>query len=258
MAKRKSLTKKIRFEVLKRDQFTCQYCGAKAPDVLLEVDHIKPVALGGINDILNLITSCQPCNAGKKDRPLSDQSALAKSRTQAQEIQSRKEQIEMMAAWQSSLVDLQAQQVEAAHEIVKKLMPGRILSEESLRQLRKYINEHGFEPVVSQFRTSFACLGKWKDDGCVDAEATSKAITHAFKALQWKKLNDSNPLESQARYIRGILRRRLSYLPMDASLGLARVALEEGLEFSELKRVAVSCSSWTNFSDLVTDMRESV
>lgn len=30
MAKRKSLSKKIRFEVFKRDSFTCQYCGRKA------------------------------------------------------------------------------------------------------------------------------------------------------------------------------------------------------------------------------------
>ena len=39
MAERKPLSKKIRFEVFKRDAFTCQYCGQMAPDVLLEVDH---------------------------------------------------------------------------------------------------------------------------------------------------------------------------------------------------------------------------
>lgn len=47
MAKREPLSKGIRFEVFKRDNFTCQYCGAKAPDVILEVDHINPVKLGG-------------------------------------------------------------------------------------------------------------------------------------------------------------------------------------------------------------------
>lgn len=62
---RKGLSKKIRFEVFKRDQFTCQYCGKKAPDVILHVDHIQPVSKGGTNDLLNLITSCQDCNLGK-------------------------------------------------------------------------------------------------------------------------------------------------------------------------------------------------
>ena len=46
-AKRKALSQKIRFEVFKRDSFTCQYCGRKAPDVVLQVDHIVPVAKGG-------------------------------------------------------------------------------------------------------------------------------------------------------------------------------------------------------------------
>ena len=48
--KRKSLTKKVRFEVFKRDSFTCQYCGRTAPSVILEVDHIKPVCDGGQNE----------------------------------------------------------------------------------------------------------------------------------------------------------------------------------------------------------------
>ncbi|MCK4795228.1 MAG: HNH endonuclease [Desulfobacteraceae bacterium] len=49
--KRKAISKKLRFEVFKRDSFTCQYCGRKSPDVLLEIDHIKPVSKEGKNDI---------------------------------------------------------------------------------------------------------------------------------------------------------------------------------------------------------------
>ena len=33
MAERKQVSKKIRFEFFKRDNFTCQYCGRKAPQV---------------------------------------------------------------------------------------------------------------------------------------------------------------------------------------------------------------------------------
>lgn len=65
MAKRKSLTKKIRFEVFKRDGFVCQYCGERPPSVVLEVDHLTPVSKGGTNHIDNLATSCFDCNRGK-------------------------------------------------------------------------------------------------------------------------------------------------------------------------------------------------
>lgn len=67
---RKALSKKTRFEVFKRDGFSCQYCGAHPPGVLLQVDHIKPVASGGGNEMDNLITACQPCNLGKSANSL--------------------------------------------------------------------------------------------------------------------------------------------------------------------------------------------
>ena len=62
---RKPLSKRTRFEVFKRDGFSCQYCGATPPGVLLHCDHIHPVAEGGQNDLDNLITACEPCNLGK-------------------------------------------------------------------------------------------------------------------------------------------------------------------------------------------------
>lgn len=69
---REAISKKRRFDVFKRDGFACQYCGATPPGVLLHVDHINPVALGGKSGIDNLITACEPCNLGKGARALSD------------------------------------------------------------------------------------------------------------------------------------------------------------------------------------------
>ena len=67
MSKRKGISKRVRFEIFKRDLFTCRYCGKRPPDVLLEVDHVIPVAKGGANDDDNLVTSCDACNRGKSD-----------------------------------------------------------------------------------------------------------------------------------------------------------------------------------------------
>jgi len=70
MTIRKQISKRVRFEVFKRDGFVCHYCGAHPPGVLLHVDHIVAVANGGLNDMDNLITSCEPCNLGKGARSL--------------------------------------------------------------------------------------------------------------------------------------------------------------------------------------------
>lgn len=69
--KRKAISIKTRFDVFKRDGFKCQYCGASPPNVLLHVDHIRPVFDGGDNGADNLVTSCEPCNLGKGARLLS-------------------------------------------------------------------------------------------------------------------------------------------------------------------------------------------
>lgn len=60
-----ALTKRIRYEVLRRDDFACRYCGARAPEAALTVDHVMPIALGGSDDPTNLVTACRDCNAGK-------------------------------------------------------------------------------------------------------------------------------------------------------------------------------------------------
>jgi len=56
---------KIRFEVFKRDGFTCQYCGRTPPSAILEADHINPRSNHGKTTMENLITSCRDCNKGK-------------------------------------------------------------------------------------------------------------------------------------------------------------------------------------------------
>lgn len=65
---RTALPPALRIKILKRDRYTCKYCGARAPDVELEVDHKIPVSRGGTDDESNLITSCLDCNRGKSNR----------------------------------------------------------------------------------------------------------------------------------------------------------------------------------------------
>ena len=65
---RSSLPKSLRYKILKRDRFTCQACGARGPDIELEVDHKIPVSKGGTDEEDNLITKCVACNRGKSNK----------------------------------------------------------------------------------------------------------------------------------------------------------------------------------------------
>jgi hypothetical protein len=65
---RKGIGPKLRRDVMQRDNYTCKECGASpaiSKGVFLEIDHIIPVSKGGGNEITNLQTLCDACNAGK-------------------------------------------------------------------------------------------------------------------------------------------------------------------------------------------------
>lgn len=64
------ITKKLRFEILKRDGFRCRYCGKISKAAQLHVDHIHPRDLGGSDSPTNLATACIECNIAKSNIPL--------------------------------------------------------------------------------------------------------------------------------------------------------------------------------------------
>lgn len=64
-----TVSKRLRYEILRRDNHTCRYCGAHAPDAVLTIDHVVAVALGGKDDPSNLVTACRDCNSGKSATP---------------------------------------------------------------------------------------------------------------------------------------------------------------------------------------------
>lgn len=66
----KGISSKSRFDILKRHSFTCQYCGNKAPNVQITIDHIIPVSKGGSHSVENLTVACFECNRGKSNNIL--------------------------------------------------------------------------------------------------------------------------------------------------------------------------------------------
>ena len=94
--KRRPISKRLRYEILRRDNHACRYCGARAPAVPLVVDHVQPVALGGQTVAENLVAACKDCNSGKSstspDAPIvndvtEDALRWARAMTRAVEIQ---------------------------------------------------------------------------------------------------------------------------------------------------------------------------
>lgn len=63
--------KRIKFSrqnVLARDKFCCQYCGAGGKGVPLTFDHVVPRSKGGRTEWENIVMACESCNAKKADK----------------------------------------------------------------------------------------------------------------------------------------------------------------------------------------------
>jgi hypothetical protein len=251
---RQAIKKSVRFEVFKRDSFSCQYCGAKSPDVVLEVDHIKPVAEGGDNSILNLVTACRACNAGKSDKALSDCAAVEKARAQAEELEERRQQLEMIAQWHLSLVDIESQaaaQLERLWLEAVQAEPGICLVQSAKDELRRWSKNYGYERVCQAIvKSTNSLLRSGHED---DQEERSAAFWSIPKICTLMRAEDNDPGVGRLFYIRGILRNRCAYLNERACIALLKEAREVGIDVEGMVEFAKQVSSWSSFRDVVNE-----
>jgi len=122
-----SESKRMRFEIFKRDGFRCQYCGRTPPEVILELDHIIARANGGTDDISNYITACFDCNRGKGAVPLDSipQSLLDKKA----EIEERREQVKAYTEFLEQTESEINEAIDKVTQIYEKFFPDWTLSD---------------------------------------------------------------------------------------------------------------------------------
>lgn len=175
MPERKPIPKRIRFEVFKRDSFTCQYCGAHPPGVILHVDHIVAVASGGQNEIDNLITACEPCNAGK--------GAVALDRVphSLADKAARIEEIEAQIAGYSEVIRQRALRINAdinrVDAIYQRARPGWELSENSRRTIARFLERLTVYDIVEAMEIA-----------CERMDPESGRVFPYFCGICWNKI----------------------------------------------------------------------
>ena len=241
MAKRQGITKKTRFEVFKRDSFICQYCGQSAPQVVLHVDHIQPVSKDGTNDMLNLITSCDTCNAGKSDNLLSDDSAVRKQKAQLDELNERREQIEMMLEWRTGLQNIDAISLDAVQTALTKMTKGSTCSPFGKQHIKKLIREFGLSAVLDAVELVEVYLVF--DPNEPTGKPTLESMNHAFDKLGGVcRLRSLPEWKQEIYYIRNIARSRMRYCSnQGAALLLQQLenAFHSGISLDILRTLAL-------------------
>lgn len=242
LVSRKPLSKRMRFEVLKRDSFTCQYCARKAPEVVLHVDHIHPVAKGGRNSLLNLVTSCADCNSGKGAIPLSDASAIAKQRAQLDELQARREQIELMIQWHQELANQGSLEVDAVVAAVNKRLSvlKRSLTDTGIKDLRKATKRFGMSEMLLSIEIAF---DHYADPG--------EAIGKIAGIATVRKRERANPGYSERVRLRNCVMKAFPYAKSWVADQLINFACERGASVDSLFTVLNAAHSWSAWQDMM-------
>jgi uncharacterized FlaG/YvyC family protein len=249
MTKRSGIPKNVRFGVFKRDLFTCQYCGRKSPEVVLELDHIKPVCKGGDNSVINLITSCFDCNRGKKGEALSENMEIKKQESElADQFQKMQEFIATSKIRDEAIV---------LDDKIKKYvcakwckMTNWEISEIGQKKALALVKKYGLAAYVDAMETS---VNQYFDQTNESAEKTFKFIA---KILNVRRLQQDNPELSEIYYIRGIIVKRFGFLESQKwqIASDLKAAMANGYDAETLKDLAKHSSNYTEYRIAMEEM----
>lgn len=253
MAERKQISKKLRFEVFKRDAFKCQYCGKSSPDVVLEVDHINPVANGGTNDILNLITACYECNHGKSARLLSENSMLEKQKKQLEALNDRREQLRLMTQWKEELLKMDEQQVDVIDNLLSD-KTNNSFNEHGRRECLNLIKKNGFSIVFDAMVAAIRQYVVEKNGEC-DQDSVNKAVK-MYPRICIHLKNGTSPVEDRIYYVRGIIRNRFTYFDNAKVMMWLRKALNVGVDIVDLEQLAKSARNWSEWKNAMNELTQ--
>jgi hypothetical protein len=174
---REPVSKKRRFDVFKRDMFCCQYCGRMPPAVVLEIDHILPVASGGKSSIDNLITACFDCNRGKGSVPLSS--------------------VPQSVAEQAALLAEKLEQVKALGRLVKANRKQKERAVDEVQEVfQVYFEGYFFSPKFRQSVLSFLeqipahRLVEFMHVACIRIGRRDDSLKY-FCGICWKTIKES-------------------------------------------------------------------
>ena len=244
MSQRKAISKKMRFEVLKRDKFTCQYCGKQSPSVILHLDHIKPVSKGGKNSLLNLVTSCVDCNLGKGARELSDESELEKQKAHLSALSEKQDQIKMMIDWRESMIDSDELMVTSVVKVIDKHLANWSMSPSSIGDVRSLVCKGSYGQLMESIKSAKVKYGHVKDK-----DMASEFITKSLKLFN----QNQDPVKQKVNYAKGIARNRFSYFD-ERSFYIKTNFIDSIDQAENLIEIVKSSKHWSEFNSRLDEV----
>ncbi len=104
---------------------------------------------------MNLITSCSECNLGKGAKTLDDNSVIEKQRKQLQELNQKREQLEMMLKWREGLESLDQNIVDVITQKINELIAPSEVNSNGEKTIKTWIKKFSVEEILNAIDAAF-------------------------------------------------------------------------------------------------------
>lgn len=230
-----AISKRLRFEILRRDDSTCRYCGRSAPNVILEIDHIIPVKLGGTNDLLNLVAACHDCNSGKSARALDDATI---QRAQLYVIDDLRSSVEKQAALLIEYGNLRASYQDQIRGLLClwERLTCESLGDAWLSVIQKWVQLFEFETVIKSIYEAAIKMRPFRYAGSVAAVAS---------------YDRKEPGTKRCYLIRGTIRMRFPEVDQALVLKSLLDAMRQQASMNYIESFSYAASSYQEFRNAI-------
>ncbi len=161
-----ALSKRLRFKIFEKYNFTCQYCGRKPPEVVLEVDHVVSRKDGGLDEEMNLICSCFDCNRGKRETSLDIQKIKNQNfKKELEYLEERQQQLEAYYNFIKRKEELENEELSVFQRAWEDSSQGEnSLTDHGLNEIRKLKEAYPTELVLEAIKLA------WKNEKVANNE----------------------------------------------------------------------------------------
>ena len=170
---------------------------------------------------------------------------LDKQRKMLEDLEERRQQLQMMIQWREQLSNFDEEQALALAKIINEKLKPVYVTEAGITTIGEWLNRFKLDELVKVVDEMI--VPKTKDNSIDGAEFMAKIPRIAAA-------NRKPEVERELLYIRGILRKRLSYIDERKTLMWLHSAVHAGYCTDELKHFATVVRSWTEFKNDIVEM----
>ncbi len=152
-----------------------------------------------------------------------------------EELQDRREQLEMMMEWKEGLRGLNQDILDRLCDFWHKLALGYIVNDNSQQNIKKWLRKFSLDEIMSAMDIAAESYLKFNDNGSVTSESWEEAFAKIPGICRVEQDSKENPDLKDIYYIRGIARNRCGYFDNHKALDWLKAARSWDIEIDELK-----------------------